>query len=234
LKRLFPWFIRYFNFVNGWVQRFGIRNKYWSAAITIFLTLCAGSFLFGQASRLLTWVVFRVAHIGQIAPIIPGNLGGLPSEASTKGGGGTIPGGPLFFGTPTHNPEVQTTPWGQAATPPSQAAPKGESNPGLQAPTPATGGSSPKESAQSGQGPKIDVISHGVTAQGVLEGKGVAGSVQGPVVIGGVTISGVGVTIGGNSTPAPTASTTPNPKQDQTGKIIEDTVGGAAKKLFGF
>jgi hypothetical protein len=81
-----------------------------------------------------------------------------------------------------------------------------------------------------------------------LEGKGVAVGVQGKV-IEGVTIAGVGVTIGGNSTPAPqsqavaqngvggpapTASTTPNPNQDQTGKIIEDTVGGAAKKLFGF
>jgi hypothetical protein len=234
--RLFSYFRRYFNFVNGWVQRIGIKNKYFAAAITIFLTLWAGSFLISHASRLLTRLAYRIAYSSQIAP---------QSRSAPVNVFPTFSPVPV---TPTPNSTLVTPNSAgvvsSPAVPTFTPSPAARSRPSPEASAKGDGAGGtfshlPPERSQSGggsisvQSPKVEVASHGVTAQGVLENNGVGVGVQGKE-IGPFKIPGVDVTIGANSAQTPIASTTPNPKQDQTGKIIEDTVGSAAKKLFGF
>ncbi|HJT22988.1 MAG TPA: ParB N-terminal domain-containing protein, partial [bacterium] len=61
LTGAYPRYIRIFNWVRGWVEKAGIKHKFWATVITMFLLLWAGSTVISVAERFLKWALFRVS-----------------------------------------------------------------------------------------------------------------------------------------------------------------------------
>jgi hypothetical protein len=214
-KHVFPWFIRYFNFVNGWVQRLGVKNKYWAAIITIFLTFLVGSFLLSHAGRLLTRGVsylFYSSHSepqhrqvivptgqneGSLPAVVSPTITSFPVSALTPGNSQSVVGSVAVIVSPTITPLPTTGPISQ-----NKKSDGGSSK---------TAGTNSKANGGIQYSATIVVPVHGSTVTGAVNSQSI--SMEGPNVLGvklpGVSVDNpLGGLFGGSpKTPAPSSQT---------------------------